>query len=282
MDLKINQLNEDPFSLRLLHDFEFFEHLFLSPYSVNPNALDDKKLVQVYHSDHINAEAMVNEMMDIENLHDNHKEDEQCDATTKSVVATTCGGVNGSNNNELELDFLLVDPKYLEFLDEVLNTSGAVVTQEGEAGYGRGDSTLINDNELIDFDMYLENVLDEETPTQELIHNATDQTEAVSKINNTGCENNVKGWKTRKRLKKGTPEFAQRKEKYKLMNRVAAAKSFERKQHYSFSDVAMTEKARETDFLVGYSFYRLTSSNSSYRFRSSDWKLHFGKTGCWY
>ena len=233
MDFKINQLNEDPDYSRLLHDFEFFEHTFLSPYSVNPSTLNDKKLAQVYHSDHNNAEAMVDQTMKIGIVHDYLKEDCQCDATTKSVVATTCDGVNGSDNNELELDLLLVDPKYLEYLEEVLNTSGTVVTEEGEAGYGEGDSTPINDNELIDFDKYLGEVLDEET---------TDQTEAVLKINNTGCENNVKRWRTRKRLKKGTPEFAQRKEKYKLMNRVAAAKSFERKQVYYSSFLTFQKK----------------------------------------
>lgn len=227
MDALISQLKEDPRSSRLLHDFEFFEQTFLSPRSANPNALDDKKLVGVYHSDdvapyddHKNAAAMVEEMMNIEKTRSYQLEDDQCDATTKAVVETNCGGVNGRHDEDLELDHLLLDPKYLEYLGEVLNA--------GESGSGEGDYTF-SDNELIDFDKYLENVLDEEATTPE-VRNANAQTDHPSLKNSAGCENNVKRWATRKRLKKGTPEYARRQEEYKLMNRVAAAKSFERKQ----------------------------------------------------
>lgn len=220
----------------LLHDFDLFEDTFLPAYSAddtaNPANNNVRNMVgnDDHHSDHVApyiAETMVEEMIIVDEEmphlaeHEEEEEEEAVNANRAVTQPTNCDSCNA----ETQADSPLIDIDVVDWscLFEVVNSG--TVSQEGEAA--ETEQLLAPFSDKNNFD-YLEKILNGET-TQEIIHGTNCKTEPMLK-RSCGGDNNVKKWVTRKRYKKGSAEDAQRKEEYKIKNRVAAARSFERKQ----------------------------------------------------
>lgn len=243
----INQFEEyDMDAYKLLHDFNLFEDTFLPPYSADANANTTnnnvRNLIEDHHlSDHVspyNVETLVEEMtiVDEEIPHlVGHDDEEAANANQPITPPTNCDTGNHDCNAEQQdrspfNDFDLID---WQCVFDLVNSG--TVSQEGEPAEANQALTPFNDcnNNCVNNNLeYLEKFLNEET-TQEIIHGTNCKTEPILKRScggDGGGDNNVKKWVTRKRYKKGSPEDAQRKEEYKIKNRIAAARSFERKQ----------------------------------------------------